>query len=370
MADRLKQTNLNRNHSMLREIFFQPEVVRKIVKKYINLENGKLEFKKQAEKLKKIEKISKIILIGCGTSFHAAMIGNYMIEELVGLDCEAELADEFKNRKAVIRRNTAVIALSQSGETADTIDAVRQAKTKNAFIISVTNNIGSSLAKISDVAVYSEAGKEFAIAATKTFISQLVMLAILTVFIGRLKGMSFEASNYITKELGLLSEEMEKILHLSEDIKTIAEEYRQIKELVILGEKYNYPIALEGALKLKETAYIHAEGMATGEIEHGPMAMIDKKFLSIFIMPADSVFEKNIRVMQKIKKAGCKVVAITTEGNKKLDNLADNIIYIPKTLDVLNPVLSAIPLQLLAYYLAISKGIKISQPRNIVKVVK
>lgn len=371
MADKLKQANLNGHHyDMLKEIFFQPEVTRKIIKKYINSEKGIVEFKEQAEKLKKIEKISKIILLGCGTSFHAAMVGNYMIEELVGLDCEAELADEFKNRKAVIKKNTAIIVLSQSGETADTIEAVRQAKIKNAFIISITNNVESVLAQMSDVTVSSEAGEELAVAATKTFISQLVILAMLTIFVGRYGKMSLAASKNIIKEIGQLPKKVEKILQSSEDIKTIAEEYQRIKELVILGEKYNYPIALEGALKLKETAYIHAEGMTTGEFEHGPMAMLEKDFPSVFIAPTDSVFERNARVMRRVKKAGGKVVAITTEGNKRLDNLADNIIYIPKTLDVLTPALSVIPLQLLAYYLAVSKGINISKPKNIVKVVK
>ena len=371
MVNKLKKVKeIKYANYMIKEIFEQPEVIKNVIKEYIDLKKSTVRFAEFTAQLKKTRKIKRIIFLGCGTSYHAALAGNYLFEELAGLNCEVELADEFKSRKAVVEKDTAIIALSQSGETADTIKAVHLAKEQGAYIISITNEADSTLERMADVVICTKAGKELAVAATKTFTSQLVILVLIAVFIGRFNKISLAVGKNIIKEIKQLPKKMKKVLQLDNNIKLIADKYKEAENFIVLGEKYNYPIALEGALKLKETAYLHAEGLATEEFEHGPIAIIDKDFLSVFIAPTDSVFEKNTRVMQKVKRAGSKVIVLTTEGNRKLDSLADNIIYIPSALDVLTPVLSVIPLQLLAYHLAVLKGLKADKPRNIAKVVK
>jgi len=366
-AKEIKKKKLVNN--MLNEIFEQPKVIKNIINEYID-KNGTVRFKDLGDKVIEMKKIKRVILLGCGTSYHAALFGNYLIEELTGLNCEVELADEFINRKAVIERGTAVITLSQSGETTDTVKAARLAKKKGAIVFSLSNSQDSTLARQADIFFNTRAGKESAVAATKTFTAQLIVLIILSVFLqSRIKHFQ-KVSKDIVKQINQLPKHVESVLRQEKEIKKIAKRYTKIEDIVILGEKYNYPIALEGALKLKETSYVHAEGFAMREFKHGPMAIMEKEFICIFITSDKSGLDKDINILKQIKQAGSKIFAITHRDNKELNKIADDTMFIPKTLNIFTPILSIIPLQLLAYHLAILKGIKIDKPRNITKVVR
>jgi glucosamine--fructose-6-phosphate aminotransferase (isomerizing) len=369
MVKKLKETKKKSlANNMLKEIFEQPKVIKNIINEYID-KNGMVRFKELEDKVMEMKKIKRVILLGCGTSYYAALFGNYIIEEFTGLNCEVELADEFINRKVVIEKGTAVIALSQSGETTDTVKAARLAKRKGAILLSLSNDEESSLAKLSDIFLNIQASQESAVAATKTFIAQLVVLIMLPAFLIS-KSENFQKSKDIVQKINQLPKQVKAVLQLEKEIRKIAKRYIKTEDVVILGEKYNYPIALEGALKLKETSYVHAEGFAIREFKHGPMAIMDKEFICIFIASDDNDLDKDINILKQVKQAGSKIIAITPTGKKELNKIADDIILIPKTLDIFTPILSIIPLQLLAYHLAILKGINIDKPRNITKVVK
>ncbi|MFH0891384.1 MAG: SIS domain-containing protein [Candidatus Falkowbacteria bacterium] len=355
---------------MIEEIREQPEIIKDIINKRVDFKTGRAVFEEFGDdKIRILKNIQRIIFLGCGTSYHAAIYGNYAFEELTGMNCEYETADEFAKREAVIESKTAVILLSQSGETGDVLRAARLAKEKDAFLIGITNEFNSSLAKYADVSVYTEAGQESAVAATKTFTSQIMLLGLLAVYFDSLNRKPPVLSESAITELRSFSDKMGAVLKLGSEIKEIAGKYAQEKGYAVLGEKYNYPIALEAALKLKETAYLHAEGLATGEFRHGPLAIIEKGFPVIFLAPKDPVYEDNARIIKEVKKAGARILAVTTAGNSRLKDLADDIIYIPPALEIFVPVLSIIPLQLLAYEIAVSKGLKIDTPRNLTKYV-
>jgi len=356
-------------HEMIKEIYEQPEIIRNILNKYVNIQNGEVEIG-EFKRIKTIQNINRITLIGCGSSYYCAMFGSYLFEELTGLPCEHELADEFISRKNVIEYRTAVIAISQSGETTDILNSVIVAKKKGALIISITNNKDSKLARKSDVALCISAGKEAAMAATKTFTSSLVILALLAIFIGRHHKMSASASKFIVQELRLLPDKINKILKTENEIKKLAVKYSDIKTLAVLGKKYNYPVALEGAHKLKETTYIAAEGYASEEFIHGPNAIIKKGFLVIFIAPKDSVYDDNIKIIKELKKEEADIFAVTSKGNKKIKKNSDKIIFIPQAAEFAMPVLSIIPLQLLSYHIAVLKNLDVDRPRNLKKFIE
>jgi len=356
-------------HKMIREIYEQPEIIRNILNKYINIKNGEVEFE-EFKRIKTIQNINRITLIGCGSSYYSAIFGNYIFEELTRLPCEFELADEFNSRKTVIEYRTAVIAISQSGETGDIINAVIQAKKKGALIIGITNKADSRLARKSDVALCTAAGKEVAMAATKTFTSALVLLALLAIFIGRRHKMSASSSKFVVQELRLLPDKINKVLKTENEIKILASKYSKIKNLVVLGKKYNYPIALEGAHKLKEVTYVQAEGYVSEEFMHGPNAIIQKGFLVIFIAPKDSVYDDNIKIIKELKKEGANILAVTSRGNKKLKKNTDSMIFIPQAAEFAIPVLSTIPFQLLSYHIAVLNGIAVDNPRNLKKFIE
>jgi glucosamine--fructose-6-phosphate aminotransferase (isomerizing) len=292
-----------------------------------------------------------------------------MIEEYAGVPTEVDYAHEFRYRQAILDERTALIAISQSGETADTLAAVREAKEKGALTLGIVNVVGSSIARAVDAGVYNHGGPEIAVASTKAFTSQLAILALLTVMLGRQKQMSLVTGQRIVKELADLPDKIKKILALNDEIKAIAQKYYQFKNFAFLGRKYNHPVAFEGALKLKEISYIHAEGFASGEMKHGPISMIDGNFPSVMIAPLDSVYEKNYSNMQEIRARGGKIIAVTTEGEEKLKEVADEVIYIPKTLEMLMPILSVIPLQIFAYHMALLNGRDVDKPRNLAKSV-
>lgn len=356
--------------AMLKEIFEQPQIISKILQKYIDISSGEIDFEEFRGRLNALKYIDRVTLLGCGTSFYAAQIGNYIFEEYATLPSECELADEFVVRKKVVENRTCVIVLSQSGETSDIIKAVKQVRKKDVFIIALTNCANSSLSKEADVTIDLQAGKERAMAATKSFTAQLAVLTLLSVFIGRLHKMSKAAGDVVVQEIRLLPDKLTKALRLQKEIKQIAKNYVNIKHLVVLGRKYNYPLALEAAHKIKETTYIQAEGYSAEEFQHGPNAILEKDFPLIFVIPEDSVYVEEAKLLKKFKKEGASILALTTKGNKKLRNSADRIVHVYKAAEVLSPIINIIPLQMLAYYIACEKGIDVDTPRNITKFIK
>ena len=315
----------------------------------------------------KLRKIERMIIVACGTAYYAALVGRYMLEEYANLPCEVDFASEFRYRKLILDKKTASVFISQSGETADTLAALKEVKRKGGLTLGIVNVVGSSLARETDAGIYNHAGPEIGVASTKAFTSQLTILALLTLFLGRQREMSLVMGQRITRELKEIPEKIKKILIRSSEIKKLAEKYKNFNNFLFLGRKYNYPIALEGALKLKEISYIHAEGYGAGEMKHGPIALIDEKFPTIAISPSDSVYEKMISNIQEIKARKGKVIAVATEGNEDIKKLADDVIYIPKTLEMLTPILSVIPLQLFAYYMGVLNGKDPDYPRNLAK---
>jgi len=357
------------DHFMLKEIFEQPDAILDAVRGRIVEKEGMAKLGGLRDIKEKLADINRIIIVSCGTSYHAGLIGEYMLEEYAGIPVEVEYASEFRYRKPLLNKNTAVIAISQSGETADTLAAIREAENKGAITLGIVNTVGSTIARETMAGVYNHAGPEIGVASTKAFTSQLSIFALLTIFLGRQRDMSFVTGKRIAAEMNKIPKLIKSILKQSADIKKIAKKYGKYSNFLYLGRKYNFPIALEGALKIKEISYVHAEGYASGEMKHGPIALVDKNFPSIFIVPRDSVYEKNISGMQEIKARGGKIIAIATEGDKEIKKVADDVIYIPKTLEMLTPLLSIVPLQLFAYYVGIQRSLDVDKPRNLAKSV-
>jgi glutamine---fructose-6-phosphate transaminase (isomerizing) len=356
-------------HFMLKETFEQPASVKNAMRGRISKVDGMARLGGLREVEKKLKNINRIIIISCGTSYYAGLVGEYMLEEYAGIPVEVEYASEFRYRKAILNKKTAVIAISQSGETADTLAAIREAKNKGALILGIINTVGSTIARETEAGVYNHAGPEMGVASTKAFTSQLTILTLLTVFLGRQREMSLVTGQRILKELEKIPAQIEAILKQGKEIKKIALKYKDYADFLYMGRKYNFPIALEGALKIKEIAYVHCEGYPSGEMKHGPIALVDKNFPSLFVVPKDSVYEKNISGMQEIKARGGKIIAIATVGDKEIKKQANDVIFIPKTLEMLTPLLAVIPLQLLAYYVGVSKGYDVDKPRNLAKSV-
>jgi glucosamine--fructose-6-phosphate aminotransferase (isomerizing) len=356
-------------HFMLKEIFEQPESISLSIAGRSLVKEGKAKLGGLDSVSEKIRNINKIIIVGCGTAKHAGLVGEYMLEEYAEIPVEVEYASEFRYRKPIIDKNTAVLAISQSGETADTLAAIREAKEKGALTLGIVNVVGSTIAREIDAGAYNHIGPEIAVASTKAFTSQLAILALMTVYFGRQRKMSLVMGERILNELLEIPALIKKILKASDEIKNIAAKYKEAKNFAFLGRKYNSPTALEGALKLKEISYIHSEGFASGEMKHGAIALIDENFPSICIVPQDSVYEKNLSNIAEIKARSGKVIAIATEGDEKIKELVDDVIYIPKTLEMLTPILATIPLQLFAYYMAVLKGLDVDKPRNLAKSV-
>ncbi|MDD5221303.1 MAG: glutamine--fructose-6-phosphate transaminase (isomerizing) [Candidatus Pacebacteria bacterium] len=356
-------------HFMFKEIMEEAEAVRNALRGRVIPEEGAVKFGGLEHIEGKLREIERITVIGMGTAYLAGHVGKYILEEYTEMPVSLENASEFRYKKSVIERNSAVIAVSQSGETADTLFAVKEAKRQGALTLGIINVVGSSIARTVDAGIYNHAGPEIGVASTKAFISQLTVFALLSVYLGRQRGMSSVMGKKIIEELNDIPKKIENLLKQSDQIKELAKKYYKHEDFFYLGRKYNYPIALEGALKLKEISYIHAEGYQAGEMKHGPIAMIDENFPCVCIVPKDSVYEKNFSGIQEIKARKGKVVAITTEGNDELNNIADDIIFIPETLEMLTPLLSIIPLQLFAYHVAVLRGNDVDKPRNLAKSV-
>lgn len=364
-------------HFMAKEIAEEPQTIENAIRGRMIPQEGNVKLGGLDIVADRIKEIEKLILVACGTASFAARVGKYMFEEYAGMPVEMDLASEFRYRKPVLLENTAAIFVSQSGETADTLAALREMKQKGILTLGITNAVGSSQARESDAGVYTRSGPEMAVASTKAFIGQLATLALMTVYFGRRRDMSPVTGKRIVEELAALPELAKKVLAMAPLIKEIANKYAPVPEngehgcgnYWFIGRKYNYPIALEGALKFKECSYLHAEGIAGGELKHGSLALVDEHFPTIAICTRDSVYEKMISNIEEVRARKGKVIAVATEGDEKIQKCADDIIYIPKTLEMLTPILAAIPLHLLAYYMAIALGRNVDKPRNLAKSV-
>ena len=358
------------DHFMAKEIFEQPETVRNSLRGRLITEDGRAVLGGLTNVEQRLRNIEKITIVACGTAYYAGLIGEYMLEEYGGVPTEVAIASEFRYRKPILNPKTdAVLVLSQSGETADTLAAVKEAKEKNVLTLGIVNVIGSTIARETDAGVYNHAGPEIGVASTKVFLSQLTVLALVSLLLGRQRQMSLSVGQRIAKDLKQLPEQIEKILAQDKAITKVAATYAEFKNFYFLGRKYNYPIALEGALKLKEISYIHAEGGSSGEFKHGPIAVVDKNFPVLFICPQDSVYEKNLSNIEEVKARGGRVIVVATEGDTEIAKIADDVIYIPKTLEMLTPILAVVPLQLLAYHAAVKLGRDVDKPRNLAKSV-
>jgi len=318
----------------------------------------------------KLREIKRFNIIACGTASYAGLVGRYMFEEYAGIPCEVDFASEYRYRKPILDKNTASLFISQSGETADTLAAIKEVKTKGGLALGIVNVVGSSVARETDAGVYNHAGPEISVASTKAFTSQLTVLALLTLFLGRQRDLSLVTGQRIAKEISLLPQLVKRVLGESQQcVKELAEKYKDAKNFLYIGRKYNFPIALEGAIKLKEISYVHAEGYGAGEMKHGPIALIDENFPTLAICPSDSVYEKMISNIEEIRARRGPIIALATEGNEDIKNLVGDVIYIPKTLEMLTPILAVVPLQLFAYHMAVLRGCDVDKPRNLAKSV-
>lgn len=355
---------------MLKEIIEQPNSIANAFKGRIDWKNSTAKFGGLNIGEDELREINKIVLIGCGTSYNACLYGKYLFEDIVKITAMAEYASEFRYAGGVIDRNTLVILLSQSGETADTIAALKYAKSQHAKTLGIINVVGSTIAREVDGGIYLHAGPEIAVASTKTFTSHLVVLYLLAIYIARLhRQLSGEEARKMLSSLQGIPSRIRRILNAKGRIEKVALKYFKVNNALYLARGYNYPIALEGALKLKEVSYIHAEAVTAAEMKHGPIALIDDNMFSIFITPQDKTHKKIISNMAEIKSRKGKIIAITTFGNERIKKIADDVIFIPKTDEKLLPILSVIPTQLFAYYSALMRGKDIDKPRNLAKSV-
>jgi len=357
------------DHFMLKEIHEQPLTIRDAMRGRLLPEAANVRLGGIQSVLSDIEDADQIYLTACGTSWHAALIGEYLLEEFVRTPVEVEYASEFRYRNPIISPKTVLLAISQSGETADTLAAVREAKKQGALSLGVCNVVGSTIARETDAGVYIHAGPEIGVASTKAFTSQVTVLVLLTVLLGRRKGLSRASGARIVQELSTLRYKVESMLEDTSVIQEIAKKYSTRRNFLYLGRGYNYPVALEGALKLKEISYIHAEGYPAAEMKHGPIALIDEDMPVVFIAPKDKTYEKLLSNMEEVNARGGEIIAIATEGDQEIKKMAKHVIYIPETEEFLSPILSTIPLQLLAYYIAVERGCDVDQPRNLAKSV-
>jgi len=356
------------SHFMIKEIMEQSESVTNSMRGRLIIEEGTAKLGGLESVKEKLKKINKINIIACGTSYYAGLIGEYLIEELAGISVEVDLGSEFRYRKQSINKNDAYLFISQSGETADTLAALREVKQKDALTLGIVNVVGSTIARETDAGVYNHAGPEIGVASTKAFTSQIVVLSLIALYLGRQRNLSLEEGKLIINELKRIPKIIENVLNKRAEIENIAQKYKDFNNFLFLGRKYNCPVALEGSLKLKEISYIHAEGYASGEMKHGPLALIDKKFPTMAICPSDSVYDKVISNLEEIKARKGLIIAVATEENKDIKRIVDDVIFIPEVMEILSPIIAIIPLQLFAYYIGTLKGYDVDCPRNLAKV--
>ncbi len=356
-------------HFMLKEIYEQPTSLRNAMRGRLDRENATAKFGGLNLTPSQLRSIHRIILTACGTSWHSALVGEYLIEEFARMPVEVEYASELRYRNPPVDHDTLIFGITQSGETADTLAALREMKRKGHHTLAICNVIGSSIAQEADGGIYLHAGPEIGVASTKAFTSQLCVLAMLGLYFGRLRHLSFEAGQRIIDNLEALPAAVEKALECNDHVRQIADKYKDATTFLYLGRHYNFPTALEGALKLKEISYIHAEGYPAAEMKHGPIALVDEHTPSVFLLSHSHVYDKIMSNLQEVKARGGPVIAIVDSKDAKLEELVDDVIQIPSVEDFLQPVVASIPLQLLAYHIAIARGCDVDKPRNLAKSV-
>ncbi|MBS1574287.1 MAG: glutamine--fructose-6-phosphate transaminase (isomerizing) [Bacteroidetes bacterium] len=358
------------DHFMLKEIFEQPQTIYDCLRGRLDANAGTITMSGIQKYAEQIMNATRIIMVACGTSWHAGLVAEYIFEELCRINVEVEYASEFRYRNPVINPGDVIIAISQSGETADTLVAIETAKAKGAIILGVVNVVGSSIARVSHGGAYTHAGPEIGVASTKAFTAQLAVLTMIALKIAHEKGtISKERYMHLLNELNEVPEKVTRVLELSDLIKKLAEKYKDVTDALYLGRGFNFPVALEGALKLKEISYIHAEGYPAAEMKHGPIALVDEKLPVIFVATKDSYHEKVVSNMQEIKARKGKLIAVITEGDDTTAAICNDVMAIPEADEVIAPILSAIPMQLLAYYIGVAKGYDVDKPRNLAKSV-
>ncbi len=356
-------------HYMLKEIYEQPDAIQDAIRGRLSRDEATAKLGGLNMLPADMRGIDRLILAGCGTALHAALAGEYIIEAMAHLPVEVEFASELRYRNVPMDKNTLLFVLSQSGETADTLAALREGRRKGMRALGICNNVASTIARESDGGVYMHAGPEIGVAATKSFTSQVAILSLLGLLLGRMRHLSTSDGINFIEDLEALPDLIRQTLQLDAHVKTIAQKYAESRGMMFLGRQHNYPIALEGALKMKEISYMHAEGHPSAELKHGVIALIGPDLPSVFIAPDDAVFEKNLSNIEEVKARKGPVIAIGTEGRGELEHVADDVIYIPRTNDLLTPILSVIPLQLLAYHTAVTLGCDVDKPRNLAKSV-
>ena len=358
------------DHFMLKEIYEQPRAIVDTFRGRLLREDLKIQLSGLEEHKEVFQNAKRIIIIACGTSWHAGLVGEYLFEDAARIPVEVEYASEFRYRNPVIYTDDVVIAISQSGETADTLAAIKLAKEAGAFVFGICNVVGSSIARIADTGAYTHAGPEIGVASTKAFTTQITLLMLIGLRLGQIRGLlTTKEFGRVAEELEKLPKSIEKVLESEKAIQKIAKSYHEASNFLYLGRGYNFPVALEGALKLKEISYIHAEGYPAAEMKHGPIALIDKNMPVVVIATSKGHYEKVVSNIQEIKSRDGKIIAVVTKGDKSVKALADHVIEIPEVTESLTPILASVPLQLLAYHIAVMRGCNIDQPRNLAKSV-
>jgi glucosamine--fructose-6-phosphate aminotransferase (isomerizing) len=367
---KLEEYELNGyEHFMLKEIFEQPNALRNSFRGRIDAREGRIVLGGLTGTHKALVNARRFVLTGQGTAYHAALVGDYLLEDLAKVTTEATYASEFRYRNPIIEDNTVAVAISQSGETIDTLHAIREAKEKGATVMGIVNVVGSTIARETDCGIYLHAGPEIGVASTKAFTSQIATITMLAMYLGRRKFMSQSQTQELIEGLLAIPDQMERVLTQSDKVRTIADAFCERENWLFLGRGYHYPIALEGALKIKEISYIHAEGMPAAEMKHGPIALISKGMPVVFIATKGSQYDKVISNIEEVKARGGVIIAVATEGDERIKQYSDHVITIPHTLEPLQPLLSVVPLQLLAYHAAVVRGCNVDKPRNLAKSV-
>ncbi|MFQ3598964.1 MAG: glutamine--fructose-6-phosphate transaminase (isomerizing) [Chloroherpetonaceae bacterium] len=357
------------DHFMLKEIFEQPDAILNSMRGRLLVGEGSVRLGGISQHLERLRASKRIVIIACGTSWHAGLVGEYLIEELARIPVEVEYASEFRYRNPIINQDDVVLAISQSGETADTLAAIREAKSRGALVLGICNVVGSSIARETDCGIYTHAGPEIGVASTKAFTAQVTVLTLLALALGKRRTLSDAEAKMLVDELHIIPEKVRDILKLNDEVKRLATLFKDARNFLYLGRGVNFPVALEGALKLKEISYIHAEGYPAAEMKHGPIALIDENMPVVFIATNDASYHKIVSNIEEVRSRKGRVIAIATEGDDEISHLAEFVIRIPNTLDMLLPLLTSIPLQLLAYHIAVMRGCNVDQPRNLAKSV-
>ena len=357
------------DHFMLKEIHEQPETILNAMRGRLLVEEGDVKLGGLTDVMDKLLNARRIIITACGTSWHAGLVGEYMLEQIAKIPTEVEYASEFRYRNPILTKDDVVFLISQSGETADTLAALKEAKKRGATVLGIVNVVGSTIARESHGGVYVHAGPEIGVASTKAFTSQLTVLALITLMLARKKGMSQEDGLVLAREIASLPSKVARILENVEPIRQLAEELKDVRNFLYLGRGANFPVALEGALKLKEISYIHAEGYPAAEMKHGPIALIDENMPVVVVVPKDSIYEKVMSNIQEVRARRGRIIAVANEDDNEIASMAEFVMRVPRTYGFFGPILNVIPLQLLSYYIAVARGTNVDQPRNLAKSV-